>query len=100
MLDDHPGSAGVKKSEAKKAVFDLVALNLTDAEPSHPDGIGNLDSAPSRTPSRERRSVRRRPIRTRRREIVATIAATALVMFVAVMLGFTGSCSGAGYDAM
>ena len=69
--------------------FDLATLELT-----HREG----DQA-AETSTGGRRSVRIRRTQSRRREIVATIVATALVMFLVVLLGLTGSCSG-GADAL
>lgn len=64
--------------------FDLAALDLA----------GSTESQRDLTEGLQRRKGRSRKKRSRRREIVAIVAATALVMFVVVMLGLTRRCSG------
>jgi len=78
-----------KKRDTPLEQFDLATLELV-----HREG----DQA-TETSTGGRRSVRIRRTQSRRREIVATIVATALVMFLVVLLGLTGSCSG-GADAL
>lgn len=83
------------KPEAEK--FDMGPFNLAAAPANQPPDF-ETPGVPSRASPRVRPRSRRRR-RSRRREIVATVAVTALVLFTVVMLGLTGSCTGAG-DAL
>lgn len=70
--------------------FDLAELDLSaGAVRFHENDKESL----RRAPIGAHRLRRRRRNQSRRRGMFAAIAATALVMFVAVMLGMTGSCS-------
>ena len=80
----------MKKPDTTPAPFDLATLDLANA--GTPDATAIADARTSRALPGERRSVRGRRKKSRRREIVATIAATALVVFLVVLLGLTGSC--------
>lgn len=73
--------------------FDLATLDLSAARPNQAAEAEN--AARGRVSSGEHRSVRHRTGRGQRQGILATIAATALVMFLVVLLGLTGSCPGA-----
>ncbi len=67
-------------------------FNLAGAIPELPDAAGR-----PATPSKGgRRLTRKRRGRTKRRQILATVAVTALALFLAAILGLTGSCSGTG----
>lgn len=78
----------------------LAALDPANAAANQPDVAKDSRSIPSRASTGRRRSSRSRRKRSRRREIIATVAVIALVMFFAVMLGLTGSCGGGGADAL
>jgi len=80
-----------QKAKTTAAQFDLAALDLANAGTAQATAI--TDGSTSRALPGERRSVRSRRKKTRRREIVATIAVAALVMFLVVLLGSTGSCA-------
>ena len=72
--------------------FDLAALDLAnDSErpPSEGDGVG---SAPRRNSTVRRRKARGRQKRSRGSRMVVAVAASAIVIFLVVMLGLTGSC--------
>jgi len=76
--------------------FDPNDIDLSGAEVASADRLvepSNGDSTPkfvSKRPSRRRSERRRR--RLRRREILATVAVTALTMFIVVIMSLTGSC--------
>lgn len=63
-----------------------LANGETDQATATADGPGRIST-------HKRRSVRSRRKNSRRREIVATVAVTAFVMFLVVLLVLTGSCS-------
>ena len=77
--------------------FDLATLDHAHGATIQPQATETFEpTAVQRT--RGRRRIRGdRQKRTRRREIIATVAATALVIFLVVLLAMTGSCS-AGSD--
>ncbi len=76
------------------------SLAVLDREPQVAAKTGTRKDPTSGLPTRgRRRKLRNRQKRSRRREVVATIAATALVMFIVVLLGLTRSCSG-GSDVL
>lgn len=83
-----------ERAGASKAEFDLAAINLSDTKPFEPHGARTPDGTPHRTAAHGRPRTRKLPSRSRRREIVLSIAATALVMLVVAILGLTGSCGG------
>lgn len=96
ILDAPPGRKSRKRKRRKPAAFGLSQLDLASAGPPPED---DSSVAPSRSSRSQRpRSLRRK--NSRWREIVATIAVTALVMFLVVILGLTGSCTGGGSEAM
>ena len=88
---DGDGSAG---SASESESFDLAALDLADASPTPPASEDSREELFGPAPTRKRRSVRKRRPRPQRREVVATIAVTSMVMLVVVALTMTGSCSG------
>jgi hypothetical protein len=101
-LDDIVESGGNAKSRARrkrklaKAVevereFGLVGLDLGKDESSNRQAEHNAPSLSSQ--SQRSRFVRKRRTRSRRREIIATIAVTAGLMFIVVMLNLSGSCA-------
>ena len=83
-----------RTADARPEAFDMAALDLADHQPSQPQNAAALDPTSGPPTQGRRRKFRNRPKRSRRREVVATIAVTALVMFFVVLLGLTGSCSG------
>ena len=73
--------------------LDLAALELLKAPTAPPGSEGApRPTASTRSANRQRSHDRQR--RSRQREIFATVAATALVLSLAVMLGLTGRCGG------
>jgi hypothetical protein len=80
-------------TKAGRSDFDLSSLDFegmtTAAEDISSSGSGRLDGASAEAHSRVDR--RHRLVR---REIVTTVALTALAMFLVAMLGFTESCVG------
>jgi len=84
------------KPDTTAEQFDLATLDLTRREWDQAAETSGTSAGRSSTGGR--RSVRILRTQSRQREIVATIVATALVMFLVVLLGMTGSCSG-GADA-
>jgi hypothetical protein len=86
ILDHGQGFArGRTLQDAEPTGFDLSVLDLAQAETHESTGAVELH---------ERRSRRNRLKRSRRREIVAALAISALAMFLIAMLGLTGSCVG------
>jgi hypothetical protein len=72
--------------------FDLATIDLaTDASsfpPPTPDSMREFERSRSRSSGKKRRLRR-----SGRREIIATVALTALAMFVFLIAGLTGSCA-------
>jgi len=94
-LDDIGGQRPRKQTarfpKPYESNFDLVDLNLNaaraDTEAWQTDG--NAD----RQAPLKRRRIRRRRNRSNRREILPTVAVTAIVMFVLIVISLSGSCS-------
>ena len=83
-----------RKPDTPVEQFDLATLELTHREGDQAAETSGTSAGRSSTGGR--RSVRIRRTQSRRREIVATIVATALVMLLVVLLGLTGSCGSEG----
>ena len=83
-----------KNTTQSGEVFDLAAIDLATGETSQPHAPVTPDLTAGRPRHVRRRRLRDRQKRSRRREIIAGIAATALVMLFVVLFGLTGSCSG------
>jgi hypothetical protein len=79
-----------KSAERTENSFDLDDLHLgAESEPT-----ASVQTAPiSRGRSTRRSKVRGRQKRSRRREILAAIAVTAIAMFLLVVISLSGSCS-------
>lgn len=85
---------GETTATSESESFDPATLDLANTSAT-PPGTDSQEELSAHAPIQEHRSVRKRQTRSPRREIVATIAVTALVMFVVVSLGVTRSCGGA-----
>lgn len=84
VLDHGQGvSRDTTLQNAEPTGFDLSALDLANAGTHETTGAVEI---------RGRRSRRNRLKRSRRREIIAALAISALAMFLIAMLGLTGSC--------
>lgn len=101
--DRQPRQETLQKHDAEPTAtsesesFDLAALDLADTSAMPPaTEISQVELAAD-APIRERHHARKRRTRSQRREVVATIAVTMMVMFVVVALSMTGSCSGSGF---
>lgn len=105
VLDDGPSRVKPKRSKRRKArsdsrgsrpareKFDLGQLDLANAPSSYEPSGDETTDGPGRRPQPLRpRSVRRR--NSRKREVIAAIAVSALVMFLVAIVGLTGSCAG------
>jgi hypothetical protein len=79
---------------AAKETFDLGGLNLTNDDDSAGIAPAPDEEQPAKVAARTGRSRRIRRKGSKRREILAAIAATALIMFLIVILSLTGSCMG------
>jgi hypothetical protein len=94
VLDDDAGKPRKNKSSGtvdegengrpEGQAFDLADLDLENTTPAEVAGVGG------------QRTTHKRRTRARRREIVVTIAVTALVMFMVAATGLTGSCVSSG----
>lgn len=94
QLDDISGKRRQRKAPFPmhdERNFDLVDLNLSAAS-ADIEAWQTKGSADRQTPLKRRR-IRRRRNRSSRREILATVAVTAMVMFVLIVITLSGSCS-------
>jgi hypothetical protein len=98
--EESPNGVSGSSPRSRRAAsdeFDLDDMDLSGAKVASADRLvesGNADSIPKLVSKRasRRRSERRRR-RSRRREILATVALTALTMFIVVIMSLTGSCT-------
>lgn len=93
-----PKAARIQRRKQDSREFDLGKLDLGATSVYEADRFESAAVASRSIEKPRPRALRRR--NSRQREVVATIAATALVVFLVVMLGLTGSCAGGGADAL
>ncbi len=94
ILDAGPNQAREGKAKTiPEPVIDLGQLDLagTAGDQPPPDGGAGVTE-----PGRRSRKLRKRFRRSRRREILGTIAASALALFVVLIFGLAGSCGMTG----